>query len=81
LKWDGYRVLAEKNAGGQVSLVSRNKKNAALWFPEIAAALKNLPGSFLLDGEACVLDDNGHPDFEALRSVIRRPGAHTRSSI
>jgi bifunctional non-homologous end joining protein LigD len=77
IKYDGYRVLAAK-ANGRVTLVSRNRKNATTWFPEIDAALRKLPGTFLLDGEACVIDENGHPDFEALRSVIRKPGAHAR---
>ena len=78
LKFDGYRILAGKS-GARVTLVSRNRKDATPWFPEIDAALRKLPGSFLMDGEACVIDEDGHPDFEALRSVIRRPGAHSRT--
>jgi bifunctional non-homologous end joining protein LigD len=78
LKFDGYRILAGK-AGARITLISRNRKDATPWFPKIDAALRKLPGSFLLDGEACVIDERGHPDFEALRSVIRRPGRHSRT--
>src|SRR5215204_39330 len=71
LKWDGYRVLASKN-----QLVTRNNKDATAWYPEIIAVLQNLRGSFILDGEVCVLKDNGLPDFESMRSrTVRRSGA------
>ena len=38
--------------------------------------LQDLRGSFILDGEVCVLKENGLPDFESMRSrTIRRSGA------
>ena len=71
LKWDGYRVLASKN-----ELTTRNRKNATTWYPEIVAVLQDLRGSFILDGEVCVLKENGLPDFESMRSrTVRRSGA------
>ncbi|MET0658786.1 MAG: hypothetical protein ABW110_11590, partial [Steroidobacteraceae bacterium] len=71
LKWDGYRVLASKN-----ELITRNKKNATAWYPEIVAVLQDLRGSFILDGEVCVLKEDGLPDFESMRSrTLRRSGS------
>jgi bifunctional non-homologous end joining protein LigD len=69
-KWDGYRLLASKH-----ELLTRNKKDATRWYPEIATALNELPGSFVLDGEVCLLDEKGLPDFESMRGrVMRRTG-------
>ena len=71
LKWDGYRVLASKT-----ELITRNKKRATDWYPEILAVLQTLRGSFVLDGEVCALKENGLPDFENMRSrTVRRSGA------
>jgi bifunctional non-homologous end joining protein LigD len=70
IKWDGYRILASKRID-QVELVSRNGKNANAWFPEIVEGLQRIPGSFLLDGEACVIDTRGRPDFERMRAIAR----------
>jgi bifunctional non-homologous end joining protein LigD len=72
LKYDGHRMLASKWRN-RVTLISRNRKDATKWFPQIVAGLQEIPGSFLLDGEACALDTRGYPDFEALRGIIRRP--------
>jgi bifunctional non-homologous end joining protein LigD len=70
-KWDGYRVLASK---GQ--LLTRNKKEATNWYPEIVSALGELRGSFICDGEVCLLDAQGLPDFESMRSrAVRKSGA------
>ena len=43
LKYDGYRLLAEVDAG-RCSLKSRNGADATTWFPEVAAGLSALPG-------------------------------------
>jgi bifunctional non-homologous end joining protein LigD len=70
LKYDGYRILASKR-GDQIQLVSRNGKDASAWFPEIVEGLNHIPGSFLLDGEACVIDASGRPDFQRMRAIAR----------
>ena len=68
LKWDGYRAIAtvEKDA---VTLTSRNLKNLLDQFPEmkdLARAFRSIP--VVVDGELCVLDEQGRPDFQALQS-------------
>ena len=68
LKWDGYRAIAvvERDA---VTLTSRNGKDLLHQFPEMAqlsAAFRSLP--VVVDGELCILDATGKPDFQALQS-------------
>jgi bifunctional non-homologous end joining protein LigD len=70
IKYDGYRILAAKQ-GKKVTLISRNRKDATTWFPEIVHAVQKLPGSFILDGELCLLDERGYPNFEGLRGIAR----------
>jgi bifunctional non-homologous end joining protein LigD len=67
LKWDGYRLLSSKD-----QLMTRNKKDASTWYPEILAALQELPGSFIIDGEVCLLDEHGLPNFEGMRARTAR---------
>ncbi|HLV09439.1 MAG TPA: hypothetical protein VKY40_04455, partial [Halanaerobiales bacterium] len=69
-KWDGYRCLAFIDKG-KLFLQSRNKKDLTPCFPEF----KKLPDqlktdSLILDGEICMLNDQGHPSFEALQGII-----------
>lgn len=66
MKYDGYRVLCEKTRAG-VLVLSRRKYNATGWFPEVVDVLAGLPGHFILDAEACVVDKRGVPHFERLR--------------
>ncbi len=49
-KFDGIRAHAHKE-GGRVELFSRTLDSVTEQFPEIAAQLAVLPGSFLVDGE------------------------------
>jgi bifunctional non-homologous end joining protein LigD len=68
LKWDGYRGIAvvEKDA---VTLTSRNGKDLLHQFPEmkeLAHAFRSIP--VVVDGELCVLDEEGRPSFQALQS-------------
>ena len=67
-KWDGYRAITvvEKDA---VTLTSRNAKDLLHQFPEmneLAHAFRSIP--VVVDGELCVLDAQGRPDFQALQS-------------
>jgi bifunctional non-homologous end joining protein LigD len=76
LKYDGYRLIASRRGDGSAYLRYRNGQDVTAIFPEIARAIKALPcGQAVLDGEAVVLDDTGHPDFGRLqaRGQIRRP--------
>ena len=70
----GYRVLASKD-----QLVTRNKKDATAWYPEIVQALDKVRGSFIIDGEVCLLDDKGIPNFEEMSRVAPSASATRRS--
>jgi ATP-dependent DNA ligase len=64
-KWDGFRCLAFRERG-DVDLRSRNHRPLARYFPELVAALLQLPGDcFVLDGEIVVATSQGL-DFDAL---------------
>lgn len=53
-KWDGFRCLAYR-AGPQVELQSKSGQSLARYFPDMVAALRNLPVSrFVLDGELVI---------------------------
>jgi bifunctional non-homologous end joining protein LigD len=75
VKWDGYRAIAAKSAGG-VQLISRNQKNLTNDYPTVARAIGALPvRQAILDGEIVALDAEGHPSFQALQH--RRTSALT----
>jgi bifunctional non-homologous end joining protein LigD len=66
LKFDGFRLLAER-VGGVVRLVLRRGREATLVFPEVVEALEGLKGpDFIIDGELVIQDENGHPIFQRL---------------
>jgi bifunctional non-homologous end joining protein LigD len=68
IKWDGYRAIAVKN-GGEVELISRNRKTMTDDFPEIRDAVAQLSvESAVLDGEICALDEQGRPRFQLLQA-------------
>ena len=67
IKWDGYRAIAEVDKG-QVRLYSRNALSFTKRYWPISAALQKLEHQAVLDGEVVVLDDKGHPSFEALQN-------------
>jgi bifunctional non-homologous end joining protein LigD len=79
LKWDGYRAIAviEKDA---LTLTSRNGKDLLHQFPEmkeLARAFRSIP--VVVDGELCVLDAEGRPNFQALQSRDKtEPRGQTR---
>lgn len=72
LKHDGFRALAIRD-GDRTSLMSRRGNEMSGAFPEIAAALKELPDC-VLDGELVMLDAEGKPDFHKLRGRLARKG-------
>lgn len=66
LKFDGFRLLAER-VGGKVRLVLRRGREATRQFPEIVAALEQVPGGdFIVDGELVIQDEDGKPVFQRL---------------
>ena len=71
IKHDGFRILAELNAGG-VKLITRKGFDLAQRFPLAAAAIAALPArSCVVDGEAIACDANG-PD-SVMESMVK-PG-------
>ena len=67
IKYDGYRLLAGREAGA-VRLLSRNQHDFAAVFPEVADVLAALPyENFLLDGEVVVHDESGLPNFAGMQ--------------
>jgi bifunctional non-homologous end joining protein LigD len=72
LKYDGFRVLAEK-AEDTARLAYRSGRDATRIFPEITLAITGLPyRSILLDGEVVILDESGKPDFQLLQRRAQR---------
>jgi bifunctional non-homologous end joining protein LigD len=68
MKHDGYRLLANKEAG-RVRLWSRYGTDFTGRLPAIADAVRALPvDNSLIDGEAVVFHPDGHCDFAALRT-------------
>jgi bifunctional non-homologous end joining protein LigD len=74
IKCDGFRCLIRKT-GEQVDLLSRNGNSFNGSFPEIVAAVSDIPGDFVWDAELTVDDAAGRPSFERLqrRAVTRTP--------
>jgi len=65
---------------GRVWLQTKSGAGCGTWFPEILEALASLPGGpHVLDGEACVLREDGTSDFSLFQERARRrrwyPGA------
>ena len=71
IKHDGYRLMVLRD-GARVRCFTRNGYDWADRFPAIVeAVLRIQASSFMLDGEAVVVSDDGRPDFRALRSKRR----------
>ena len=71
IKHDGYRLMVRRD-GLRVRCFTRNGNDWADRFPSIVeAALRIKAQSFLIDGEAMIIGDDGTPDFHALRSRSR----------
>ena len=74
-KWDGVRAIAYVS-GGEVRLVSRQDKDMAASYPELAVLADRIHAPVILDGEIVALHA-GRPDFGVLQSRmhVRRPPA------
>ena len=70
-KYDGIRAHAHK-ADGRVALFSRTLDDVTAQFPEVAAALLKVPGSFLLDGEILAWRDGRPVSFFRLQKRLGR---------
>jgi bifunctional non-homologous end joining protein LigD len=68
IKYDGVRVLAERR-GKSVELYGRHQTVITHRYPELTAALKQLPcDRFIIDGEVIAYDDAGRPSFQRLQA-------------
>lgn len=67
IKADGWRALLcfEQR---KVHVWSRHGTDLTDRFPELQSIAAACPGGTVLDGELCVLDENGHSRFDALLS-------------
>lgn len=82
-KLDGVRLLVFRKGGGDVRLVTRNRKNRNSAYPEIAEALEDSePGDFVLDGEVVTFDGDV-TSFSRLqpRMNLQDPGDARRTGI
>ena len=71
LKYDGYRLIVEKQ-DRVVRLWSRNGHDLTTSFPEIAQAIYHLPiTQCVIDGEIVVHDERGVPSFSLLQQRAR----------
>jgi bifunctional non-homologous end joining protein LigD len=83
IKYDGYRLLGAK-AGTDVRLWTRRSHDWTDRFGPVAAAVAKLPArECVVDGEACVVDDQGRPSFGALQDWLARAavGKHSAGAI
>ena len=84
LKYDGYRLLAARDADGQAQLRYRSGLDATALFPDLATAVRALPyAGIVLDGEVVVLDESGRPDFHRLqkRGRLQRRADIERATV
>jgi bifunctional non-homologous end joining protein LigD len=73
-KFDGYRILADRD-GDNIRLLSRRFKEWTAEFPTVAAAVAKLPVErVVLDGEVAALLPDGRTSFQALQNT--RDGDH-----
>jgi ATP-dependent DNA ligase len=66
-KWDGFRAIVFRGAGGETFMQSRDLRPLARYFPELHDALATrLPDGCVLDGEIVIATPRGL-DFDALQ--------------
>ncbi len=80
VKWDGYRVQAVVS-DGRVWLWTRNRKDAAAYFPDLAAPPEWIEAAeAIVDGEVVAFDADGNPSFSLLQEVTGLSGIHGRAA-
>ncbi|MVP02016.1 DNA ligase [Paenibacillus lutrae] len=74
LKWDGFRIIALVDQG-RVELFSKKMLPKNLNYPDLVKALEKLEGSYVLDGEAVILDPaTGKPSFQKMQQRDKLTG-------
>lgn len=81
VKWDGYRLAIHRRAD-EVRIITRGGHDWTERFPAIAESALALPAdSFILDGEAVVLDESGRADFGALQQALGGRGGKLHAHL
>jgi bifunctional non-homologous end joining protein LigD len=71
IKFDGYRIQARLDHG-EVRLLTRKGLDWTSKFPNVAAAVAELPAdTALIDGEIVVEDENGVSNFSMLQAALK----------
>ena len=79
IKYDGVRALLAREHDGSCHLLSRNGRDYAERFPEIALVGRYLPfDTFAVDGEIIAVEESGAGSFELVQS---RLGGRPDSSV
>lgn len=82
-KWDGLRCLSYLE-DHRVILKSRNLHDITRNYPELASLSSSFIGDKgILDGELCILDRQGHPQFKRIlhSSLLKNPHSIERRTI
>ena len=69
-KLDGVRCIIRKE-GNEVTAYSR-QGNEFTTLDVIKTRIESLKGDFVLDGEICMMDENGDEDFQGIMKQIKR---------
>jgi len=69
-KLDGVRCIIRKE-GNKINAYSRAGKEFAT-LQKVIDEVSKIPGDFVLDGEICMMDDNGNEDFQGIMKQIKR---------
>lgn len=72
VKYDGYRILVFVTPE-KVRIRTRNGNDWTRRFPVLVEALQGVHDSFVIDGEAVVLDEGGVTSFKALQNGLENP--------
>ncbi len=67
VKWDGLRCVLFVDGSGKTRLQDRGMNDLTDHLPELADARRQVPPGSVLDGELVATDDEGRPDYPALR--------------
>jgi len=81
VKWDGIRAVAYLD-GGTCRLLSRNRKDITVQYPELDGLAKALAGHrLILDGEIVALGTDGRPSFSRLQRRMGLRSARTIATV
>jgi len=69
-KLDGVRCIIRKE-DGVIKAYSRQGKEFET-LDNVINEVKKIPGNFVLDGEVCIVDENGNENFQDVMKEIRR---------